>query len=38
MASLVLLRRVVAEASIGAQEVEILLRPNDSRYHRLKAK
>jgi DNA polymerase-3 subunit epsilon len=38
MASLVLLRRVVAEASIGAQEVEILLRANDSRYHRLKAK
>lgn len=38
MASLVLLRRVVAEASVGAQEAEILLRPDDSRYHRLKAK
>ncbi len=38
IASLVLLRRVVAETSVGAQEAEILLRPNDSRYHRLKAK
>jgi DNA polymerase III subunit epsilon len=38
MASLILLRRVVAEASLGAQDVEILLRPDDSRYHRLKAK
>jgi len=38
VASLVLLRRVVAEASLGAEEVQILLRPNDSRYHRLKAK
>ena len=38
MASLVLLRRVVAETSVGAQEAEILLRPNDSLYHRLKAR
>ena len=38
MASLVLLRRVVAEASVGAQEAAILLRPDDSRYHQLKAK
>lgn len=37
-ASLVLLRRVVAEASVGAHEAEILLRPDDSRYYRLKAK
>jgi DNA polymerase III subunit epsilon len=38
VASLVLLRRVVAEASVGDVEVEILLRPDDSRYHRLKAR
>ncbi|MET0252550.1 MAG: 3'-5' exonuclease, partial [Terrimicrobiaceae bacterium] len=38
IASLVLLRRAVAETSVGAQEAEILLRPNDSRYHRLKAR
>ena len=38
IASLILLRRVVTEASVEAQEARILLRPNDSRYHRLKAK
>jgi DNA polymerase-3 subunit epsilon len=38
MASLVLLRRIVTEASVGAEEAEILLRPDDSRYYRLKAK
>jgi DNA polymerase-3 subunit epsilon len=38
MASLVLLRRVVAETSVGPQEAEILLRPDDSRYYQLKAK
>jgi DNA polymerase-3 subunit epsilon len=38
VASLVLLRRVVAEAGVGAREAEILLRPDDSHYHRLRAK
>jgi DNA polymerase-3 subunit epsilon len=38
VASLVLLRRVVAEANLRTEEVEILLRPDDSHYHRLKAK
>jgi DNA polymerase III subunit epsilon len=38
VACLVLLRRVVAEAGVGAQEAEILLRPDDSQYHRLRAK
>ena len=38
MASLVLLRRVVVETSVGPQEAEILLRPDDSRYYQLKAK
>jgi DNA polymerase III subunit epsilon len=38
MASLFLLRRVVAEARVGAQEIEILLRPDDSSYYRLKAR
>lgn len=37
MASLILLRRVIADTSIGAEKAEILLRPDDSRYHRLKA-
>jgi DNA polymerase-3 subunit epsilon len=38
IASLILLRRVVAEAGVGAREAEILLRPDDSQYHRLRAK
>jgi len=37
-ASLVLLRRVIAETSLGGEKAEILLRPDDSPYHRLKAK
>jgi DNA polymerase-3 subunit epsilon len=37
MASLVLLRRTVAEAKVETQEAEILLRPDASQYHRLKA-
>ncbi|CAN5484952.1 hypothetical protein BH09VER1_BH09VER1_49990 [soil metagenome] len=37
-ASLALLQRVVNEADIGGEDAEILLRPNDARYHRLKAK
>ena len=38
VASLVLLRRVVGEAHVGDREAEILLRPNDSHYHRLRAR
>jgi DNA polymerase-3 subunit epsilon len=38
VASLVLLRRVVAEARVASQDAEILLRADDSPYHRLKAK
>ena len=38
VASLVLLRRVVGEARAGEREAEILLRPNDSHYHRLRAR
>ena len=37
MASLVLLRRSVAEAKVETQEAEVLLRPDASHYHRLKA-
>jgi DNA polymerase-3 subunit epsilon len=37
VASLVLLRRVVAEANLNDEEVNILLRADDSPYHRLKA-
>lgn len=37
-ASLALLQRIVLEAGIADQEAEILQRPNDSHYHRLKAK
>jgi DNA polymerase-3 subunit epsilon len=37
MASLVLLRRVIADAQISAEQAEILLRPDASPYHRLKA-
>jgi DNA polymerase III subunit epsilon len=38
MASLVLLRRVVAETSVGTREIEVLLRPDDSSYYRLRAR
>lgn len=37
-ASLALLQRMVNEAGIAGEDTEILLRPNDARYHRLKAK
>jgi DNA polymerase-3 subunit epsilon len=37
MASLVLLRRVVAAAKISAENADILLRPDATEYHRLKA-
>lgn len=36
-ASLVLLRRAIADAKVGAEKSEILLRPDASRYNRLKA-
>lgn len=36
-ASLVLLRRLIAETRISSEPAEILLRPDDSSYHRLKA-
>jgi DNA polymerase-3 subunit epsilon len=38
VASLVLLRRVVTEGRVEDEEAEILLRPDDSRYHRLRAR
>jgi DNA polymerase III subunit epsilon len=38
VASLVLLRRVVNEAGVAAEDAEILLRADDSTYYRLKAK
>jgi len=38
VASLVLLRRIIAETGIGGEEAEILLRADDSSYHRLKSK
>jgi DNA polymerase III subunit epsilon len=37
MASLVLLRRIVADAKISAENADILLRPDATEYHRLKA-
>jgi DNA polymerase-3 subunit epsilon len=37
-ASLLLLRRVISETGVGPEKAEILLRPDDSRYHRLKAR
>ena len=37
MASLILLRRAVADANIAAEKVELLLRPDATEYHRLKA-
>ena len=37
-ASLVLLRRVIAETGVEARPAETLLRPNDAHYHRLRAR
>ena len=35
IASLILLRRAVADSRVGAEKAEILLRPDASHYHRL---
>jgi DNA polymerase III subunit epsilon len=38
MASLILLRRAVIDAKIGAEKADLLLRPDATNYHRLKAR
>jgi DNA polymerase III subunit epsilon len=38
MASLILLRRAVFEAKIGSEKADLLLRPDATEYHRLKAR
>ncbi len=38
LASLLLLRRIIADTGIAGEPAEILLRADDSHYHRLKAR